>query len=112
MNPGDVVLIRLPQLGGALKLRPALVVAMLPGPFQNVLICGISTRVQNLEADWDELVEVTASDFPRSGLHRRCAIRLSYLHAAEAREICGVIGQIDPARLDRLKRRLIDLLSR
>ncbi len=34
MKPGDVVLIRLPQTaGGPSKLRPALVLAALPGPF-------------------------------------------------------------------------------
>ena len=36
MTPGDVVLIRLPQVGaGPPKLRPALVLSPLPGPFQN-----------------------------------------------------------------------------
>lgn len=44
MNPGDVVLIPLPQFaGGTAKLRPALVLSLLPGPYQNVLLCGIST---------------------------------------------------------------------
>jgi hypothetical protein len=34
MNPGDVVLIRLPTFaGGIAKLRPALVVSLLPGPY-------------------------------------------------------------------------------
>jgi hypothetical protein len=36
MHPGDVVLIELPQLaGGTPKLRPAMVLALLPGSFQN-----------------------------------------------------------------------------
>ena len=48
MNPGDVVLIPLPQvMGGSPKLRPALVLSQLPGPFQNVLVCGISTRLRD-----------------------------------------------------------------
>ena len=52
MTPGDVVLIRLPQsTGGPSKLRPALVLAIMPGPYQNVLICGISTQLQNLQPD-------------------------------------------------------------
>jgi mRNA-degrading endonuclease toxin of MazEF toxin-antitoxin module len=52
MKAGDVVLVKLPQFGGGpLKLRPALVLALLPAPFQNVLICGISTRLQDLEPD-------------------------------------------------------------
>lgn len=41
MKPGDVVLIRLPQAAGEPpKLRPALILALLPGPFQSLLICG------------------------------------------------------------------------
>ena len=78
MKPGDVVLIRLPQAGGGPpKLRPALVLAMLPGPFQNVLICGISTRLQDLQPDWDELIQPDDADYSASGLHRLSAVRLS-----------------------------------
>ena len=112
MNPGDVVLVELPQLGGGPpKLRPALVLALLPGPFQNVLICGISTQLQDLQPNWDESLGPQDGDFRGSGLHRVSAIRLSYLYAAEAREIAGVIGQIDANRLSRLRSRLAILLS-
>ena len=112
MSPGDVVLVELPQLrGGATKLRPALVLALLPGPFQNVLICGISTQLQDLQPNWDESLSPNDGDFRSSGLHRVSAIRLSYLYAADSREIVGVIGQIDANRLSRLRSRLASLLS-
>jgi len=107
VNPGDVVLISLPQVsGGPAKLRPALVLSHLPGPFQNVLICGISTRLDHLVADWDELIAATDPDFVQSGLHRESAIRPSYLYAAEAAEITGRIGSIGAARLHRIPARL------
>lgn len=107
MSPGDVVLIPLAQLGGATpKLRPALFLAELPGPYQNLLLCGISTQLQYAQADWDELVETGDTDFRSSGLHRASVIRLSYLHAADPNEITGPIGSIDPARLQRLRQRL------
>ena len=113
MNPGDVVLVRLPQFGGGpTKLRPALVLALLPGPFQNVLICGISTQLQVLEPDWDELVDPADNDFPASGLHRVSAIRPSYLYAADRQEVSGTIGRIDGARLKRLRHRLAGLLAK
>jgi mRNA interferase MazF len=58
MNPGDVVLIPLPQLGGgAAKLRPALLLTLLRGPYQNVLLCGISTQLHLIQANWDELIQ-------------------------------------------------------
>src|SRR5437867_9326556 len=103
MNAGDVVLIRLSQIGGATaKLRPALVLSPLPGPYQNLLICGISSQLHQLERDWDELIQPADADFPTSGLHRPSAVRLSYLYAAEQGEISGVIGGIDHGRLQRL----------
>lgn len=52
MSPGDVVLIRLPQFaGGVPKLRPALVLCHLPGSYQNVLVCGISTQLHQRQAN-------------------------------------------------------------
>ena len=112
MKEGDIVLIRLPQTGGgALKLRPALVLSLLPGPYQNALLCGVSTRLLNLEKDWDELIEPSDAEFANSGLHRASSIRLSFLYAADASEITGTIGSVDPARLARLRTRLAKHLS-
>jgi mRNA interferase MazF len=109
VTAGDVFLIPLPELGGrSTKLRPALLLADLPGPYQNVLLCGISTQLHLLQANWDELMQPGDTDFPGSGLHRASVIRLSYLHAAERGEIAGVIGSIDQARLRRLRQRLAD----
>jgi mRNA interferase MazF len=112
MRPGDVVLIRLPQAtGGPPKLRPALVLSLLPGPYQNVLICGISTQLEELEPDWDDLISREEGDFGDSGLRRPSAVRLSYLYASDTREVSGVIGRIAPQRLRRLRARLAGLLA-
>ncbi|MGW8258291.1 MAG: type II toxin-antitoxin system PemK/MazF family toxin, partial [Thermoguttaceae bacterium] len=103
----------LPQAGdGPAKLRPALVLSELPGPYQNMLICGISTRLQDLQSDWDELVNPGEVDFAASGLHRVSAIRLSYLYAAESTELSGVIGRISKERLLRLLKRLAVFLQK
>jgi mRNA interferase MazF len=98
-------------VGGGLKLRPALLLADLPGPYQNLLLCGVSTQLQQLQANWDELMQVGDADFSSNGLHRASAIRLSYLYAADPGEIAGVIGSIDYARLQRLRQRLADHLK-
>jgi mRNA interferase MazF len=106
-----VVLIPLAQFAGAApKLRPALLLAALPGAYQNLLLCGISTQLQQLEPNWDELIQSGDSDFPSSGLHRDSAIRLSYLYAADPSEIAGVIGNIEQLRLQRLRQCLSDQL--
>jgi mRNA interferase MazF len=107
-----VVLIEVPQLGtSAPKLRPALVLALLPGSFQDTLICGISTQLHDLQPNWDELLSPNDSDFRASGLHRPSAIRLSYIYAVASPEIIGVIGQVDAERLQRLRRRLAEFLA-
>ncbi len=112
MKPGDVVLIQLPQVaGGPPKSRPALVLALLPGVYQNILICRISTQLRDLQPDWDDLIEPNDVDFSQSGLRRTSAVRPSYLYGADAREIAGVIGRVDAARLGRVRRRLAQLLD-
>jgi mRNA interferase MazF len=83
----------------------------LPGVYQNVLICGISTQLCDLQADWDDEIRPGDADFARSGLHRASAIRPSYAYAADVREIAGVIGRVDAVRLDRVRQRLARLLS-
>lgn len=111
MSPGDLVLIPLLQIGGTSpKLRPALLLAKLPGPYQNLLLCGISTQLHQLQPNWDELLQPSDADFKTSGLHRPSIIRLSYLYAADPSEVAGVIGQIDSIRFQRLRKRLSDHL--
>jgi mRNA interferase MazF len=107
MKPGDVVLIELPQISGEPpKLRPALVLALLPEVYQGVLICGISTQLHSLEPNWDDTIGAGDADYAASGLRRASAIRLSYLYSAHRREIRGVIGSVDALRLARVRQRL------
>jgi mRNA interferase MazF len=109
MNPGDIVLVPLPQVGGGTpKLRPALFLVDLPGPYQTMLLCGISTQLHTLIPNWDELIHPGDGDFPTSGLHKASVIRLSYLAGAEPGEVTGLIGGIAAARLVRLRSRLAD----
>jgi hypothetical protein len=111
MSPGDIVLLYMPQFaGGPPKARPALYLASLPGPYQTMLLCGITTQLLPLAANWDELMGPGDGDFAGSGLHYASVIRLSYLYAAVPAEVLGFIGTIDPARRDRLRQRLSDHL--
>ncbi len=112
MKEGDVVVLRVPQKGGLpAKLRPALVLCFLPGTCQSVLICGISTQILQLEANWDELIDSSDPAFAATGLHRTSAVRLSYLFAADAAEIAGTIGEVSLTVLKRLRGRLAARLS-
>jgi mRNA interferase MazF len=64
----------------------------------------------NLALSWDEPIQPSDADFAASGLHRPSIIRLSYLHALKDNEVRGIIGNIDPTRLIRLRTRLSDHL--
>jgi mRNA interferase MazF len=109
VTPGDAVLIPLARLaGGSTKLRPALLLALLPGPYPTHLVRGISTQLHQQQPNWDELIQPSDTDLAPSGLHRGSLIRLSYLHATDPTEIAGVIGEIDAGRLDRWLTRLAD----
>src|SRR5262249_18463526 len=111
MNPGDVILSRLSEVGGGpTKLRPALLLAALPGPYQTALLCGISTQQRQILTGWDEFIQPTDSDFVASGLQKASVIRLSYLRAVTPTEIVGYIGTINPNRFARLRQRLSDHL--
>ena len=109
---GEIVLVPLPRLGGVgFKLRPAVVLAVLPGPFQRVLLCGLSTPgLNDLIPNWDELLDPVDADFEATGLRRRSAVRPSYLYAAQEAEIRGVVGIISNERLEAVRRRVAEVL--
>jgi mRNA interferase MazF len=110
MRPGDIVLVDMPQAQGPEKCRPALYLVELPGLYQSILLCGISTQLHAAAFNWDEIIQPGDSDFANSGLVCASAILLSYLDVVEPVDIIGNIGDIDPTRLQRLRQRLSDHL--
>src|SRR4051812_32345521 len=107
MTAGDVVLMAVPEIGGSgRKVRPALILSRLPGTYQSLLMCGISTKIKRIESNWDELIQKSDADFRKSGLRKTSAVRLSFLYAASPPEILTTIGTVGAARLRRLRSRL------
>ena len=66
MNEGDVVLVPLPQANGQIKNRPALVLRKMP-PYQDLLVCGISTQLHQEVQGFDDLMNLDDADFAESG---------------------------------------------
>ena len=85
--------------------------AELSGPCQNLLVCGISTRFEDMEPDWDEIVADSEPDFAATGLHRTSAIRPSFLAAVVSDTVAGSIGAVSVDRLDRIVSRLVGRLG-
>ena len=109
MREGDVLLTPLPQGDGTVKDRPALFLMRMP-PFQDFLVCGISTQIQQAVPDFDETVVPADSDFRTSGLKAASLIRLGYLAVLPRSEFKGRIGSLSAVRRKRLLTRLSDFL--
>ena len=114
IKEGQIVLFKFPPAGKSdAKLRPALVIKEIPGPYSDWLICMISSQLDKQVADFDEVVEREATDWKRSGLKVPSIIRIARVAVVHKSILLGGIGEVEPIRLDRIKRKLADwLLSR
>jgi mRNA interferase MazF len=105
MKQGDVVLTPVAQADGKVKNRPAIVLREMP-PFQDLLVCGISTQIQHQVKGFDEVIAPGDQDFRASGLVTTSLIRLGFLALLPQQRIVGTIGAISHERYERLLRNL------
>ncbi|MEW5938829.1 MAG: type II toxin-antitoxin system PemK/MazF family toxin [Chloroflexota bacterium] len=112
IKPGQVVLFRFPhtdlQDG---KLRPTLLVAKVPGRFDDWLACAISTQLQQQVPDFDEIIREGDDDYAQSNLKSESLIRIGRLGVLEGSIFKGAIGEISTERLRRIKARLTKWLG-
>jgi mRNA interferase MazF len=109
MKEGDVLLAPLLQGDGTVKDRPALFLKRMP-PFQDFLVCGISTQLQQIVPDFDETIAPADADFRTSGLKAASLIRLGFLAVLPRSVFKGRIGSVSAVRHQRLLIRLSDFL--
>lgn len=101
IGEGDVVLAPLPQADGLLKNRPAIALRRMP-PFDDWLLCGVSTQQRHLVAGFDDLILAQDEDYTTSGLKAPSLIRLGFLAILPETRLLGRIGAIAPERHRRL----------
>jgi len=107
IQEGQIVLFRFPQTDQAgAKLRPALILRKLPGPFDDWLIGMISTQISQQIAGFDEIIDENDTDFDQSGLKASSVIRISRLAVVNKNILLGSIGRINIERLNLVKNRL------
>ena len=109
MKEGDIVLTPVPQANGQIKNRPALFLRAMP-PFNDALVCGISTQLQQQVVEFDEIIRRQDTDFSSSGLVTDSVIRLGFLAVIPQNKIIGSIGSIATNRHQRLLQNLSDHL--
>ena len=109
MKEGDVVIVAIPQANGMIKNRPTIVLREMP-PFQDMLVCGVSSQLHQEVKDFDETIAPTDDDFVASSLAGKSLIRLGFLTVVPQSQILGVIGSVSSTRHRRLLKKLSDYL--
>ncbi len=104
MKPGDVVLAEFPQRND-FKVRPALILKVAP-PYDDFVLCGITTQLQNIVAGVDDLIQSTDADFRKSGLKETSLVRVAFLVTLMPEEVIGKLGEIAPERSARIQTNL------
>jgi mRNA interferase MazF len=109
---GDVVLARFPFTDGSgMKLRPALVLAQVPGPHDDYLVLFISSQLRTAVAGVDIVLGRQHPAFGRSGLKVPSVLRIGKLATVSTALIVGPLGKIDDPLLAEVVGRLTDLLG-
>ncbi len=109
MKEGDVILASLSQADGNRKTRPVICLREMPS-FDDMLVCGISTKLRHEISGFDELISQVAHDFQLTGLRETSLIRLSFLGILSTKDLAGSLGSISPERHRRLLERLSEYL--
>lgn len=110
MQEADVILTPITQADGQMKNRPAVVLRAMP-PFQDLLICGVSTQLHQAVKGFDEVIAPGDTDYAASGLVAKSVIRLGFLAILPRNKVIGVIGSISAQRHQRLLKTLSDYLA-
>ena len=107
IQEGQITLFRFPQTDQASgKLRPALVLRKIPGPYDDWLICMVSSQLSQKLPELDIVLYENDSDFKQSGLKISSVIRISRLAVVSKDILLGSIGSISDERLGLIKNRL------
>jgi mRNA interferase MazF len=107
---GDVLIAPLPQSDGRVKNRPVIVLRHMP-PYGDLLVCGVSTQLQQEVNGFDEVIETQDADYFQSGLKSSSLIRLGFLAVLPKSSFIGRIGSISPERHLKLLRQLAGYLT-
>lgn len=106
---GDLSLVRFPRADLRRgKYRPVLLLSKMPGPFDDWLICAITSQLRHEVKSWDERIELKHDDFRSSGLKVPSLVRIGKLATVEEAILEGMLGEISSERLRRILNRLKD----
>ncbi len=112
IEAGQIVLLRFPYADArGAKLRPALVLAPLPGPYDDWLVSMISSRLHQAVRGIDEIVLERDADFAATGLKTASVVRVTRLAVVASDRIEGALGRLSATRLAGICNRLANWLA-
>lgn len=85
-----------------------LLIAQLPGDYDDWLICMISTKKYQYVEGLDEIITEESSDFTQSGLKGESVIRTTRIAVISGEILVGTIGEISQERSTRIKKNLAE----
>jgi mRNA interferase MazF len=94
-----------------IKPRPVLLLARVPGPYDDWLVCMFSTRLHQEVPGFDEIIDVDASDFEQPGLKTPSVIRVARVAVVSDEMLLGCIGTIGEERLSRIQDKLANWIQ-
>lgn len=104
---GQVVLFLFPQTNMEKgKPRPALLIAKVPGKYDDWLISMFSTKIHQHIPGIDEIIQPISDDYNQSGLKTKSIIRVTRLAVVSGNIFLGPMGNISNERLKRIKNTL------
>jgi mRNA interferase MazF len=106
-QPGQVVIFKFPQTNlEYTKARPALLLAKVPGDYDDWLICMVSSKLHQYIEGLDEIINPDSPDFQQSGLRTGSVIRVTRIAVVAGDILMGTIGEISPERLRKIRNNL------
>jgi len=104
---GQIVLLKFPQTNLVIgKLRPVLLIKLLPNEYGDWLVSMISTKTGQTIMGLDEVISTSDRDFQQTGLKSESIIRVSRLAVVSEKILLGTIGKISSVRLQLVKQNL------
>ena len=111
MESGEIVRIAMLQADGKIKPRPAVLLKQFP-PYEDWLICGISSSLGLEVEGFDVVIDAKHDDFAITKLRYPSLIRLGWLNVFPKNHILGRIGTLSGETHQLLLKRLADYLRK
>jgi mRNA interferase MazF len=109
---GQVVIFNFPQTNlEIVKSHLALLVAKLPGNYEDWLISMISSQIHQYIEGMDEVIRQESLAFNQSGLKSKSIIRPAWVAVVFEDILLGSIGEISSERLTRIRENLAELIQ-